>query len=98
MFLLKKVLFPIGFVFVLVFLSGCAPVTDVSACVNEAPLGFGWGLLHGFIAPFAFIISLFKDDVAIYAVNNSGGWYNFGFLMGATIIFGGGGRGAKKCG
>lgn len=92
----SKITFMLAFIFVLALISGCAPVIEISACVEDVPLGFGWGLLHGIIAPFTFIISLFKDDVAIYAVNNTGGWYDFGFLIGATIIFGGSGRGAKR--
>jgi hypothetical protein len=27
-------------------------------------------------------VSLFDDDVAIYEMNNNGGWYDLGFLMG----------------
>jgi hypothetical protein len=59
---------------------------------------FWRGIWHGFIAPFAFIISLFNDNVGIYEVHNNGGWYNFGFMIGLSIIFGGpsGGRGAYK--
>jgi hypothetical protein len=30
----------------------------------------------------------------MYEVHNSGGWYNFGFLLGMMIILGGGGGGA----
>jgi hypothetical protein len=30
----------------------------------------------------SFICSLIFDDVAVYAVNNNGGWYNFGFVGG----------------
>ncbi|MFP4376882.1 MAG: hypothetical protein ACLFP4_07535 [Spirochaetales bacterium] len=56
--------------------------------------GFWFGLWHGFIAPFTFVISLFTDDVSPYAVTNNGGWYNFGFILGAMAIFGGGGGGA----
>lgn len=80
----------------LFLLAGCAHVEPVQDCLTDVPYGFGWGLLHGIIAPFAFIIGLFKDDIAIYAVNNTGGWYDFGYLIGATIIFGGSGRGAKR--
>jgi uncharacterized membrane protein len=40
------------------------------------------GFWHGIIFPFAFIGSLFDSDIAIYAVNNSGGWYDFGFWLG----------------
>lgn len=56
--------------------------------------GFWNGLWHGIIAPITFIISLFSDKVHIYEVHNSGGWYNFGFLIGISGIFGGGAGGA----
>jgi hypothetical protein len=57
------------------------------------------GLWHGFIALFTFIISLFRDDVSIYEVVNNGGWYNFGFILGVMIFWGGSGGGAagSKC-
>ena len=51
--------------------------------------GFWLGLWHGLIAPFAFIISLFKDDIGIYEAHNNGRWYNFGFIFGLMIVFGG---------
>lgn len=51
--------------------------------------GFWRGLWHGFIAPFAFITSLFKDNVGIYEGHNNGKWYNFGFILGLMIVFGG---------
>ena len=56
--------------------------------------GFWLGLWHGIIAPITFIISLFNDAVGIYEVHNNGGWYNFGYLIGLTIILGGSGGGA----
>lgn len=56
--------------------------------------GFWLGIWHGVIAPFAFIVSLFSDNVGIYEIHNNGGWYNFGYLIGLTIIFGGSGGGA----
>jgi len=46
------------------------------------PAGFFSGLWHGVISPITFIVSLFNDGVAIYEVHNSGGWYDFGFLIG----------------
>ncbi|HRY99546.1 MAG TPA: hypothetical protein P5550_10875 [Bacteroidales bacterium] len=62
----------------------------------EEPAGFLWGLLHGFIILFSFIGSLFTD-YSIYAFPNAGGWYDFGYLLGVMIFFGGGGRaGCKK--
>ena len=58
--------------------------------------GFWLGLWHGIIAPVTFVISLFSDNVHMYDVHNNGGWYNFGFLFGATVIFGGSGGGAGR--
>jgi hypothetical protein len=51
--------------------------------------GFWRGLWHGLIAPFAFLISLFKEDVGIYETHNNGNWYNFGFILGLMLVFGG---------
>lgn len=47
----------------------------------DAP-GFWWGLVHGMVAGPAFILSWFNDTIGIYAKNNCGGWYDFGFLLG----------------
>ena len=58
--------------------------------------GFWRGLWHGIIAPVTFIISLFSDKVNLYEVHNTGGWYNFGFVLGVMMIFGGGGGGAGR--
>ena len=51
--------------------------------------GFWLGLWHGLIAPITFILSLFKEDIGIYEVHNNGRWYNFGFIFGLMIVFGG---------
>ena len=58
--------------------------------------GFWKGLWQGIIAPVTFIISLFSDKVSLYEVHNNGGWYNFGFVLGLMMIFGGGGGGAGR--
>jgi hypothetical protein len=58
--------------------------------------GFWLGLWHGFISPVTFLISLFSDTVFVFEVHNNGNWYVFGFLLGASIIFGGGGGGAAS--
>lgn len=78
--------------FMLLILTGCAQSIAVDNCVDTSPYGFFRGLWHGFIAPFSFVVSLFMDDVALYAVNNNGGWYDFGFVLGAGILFGGGSK------
>lgn len=57
--------------------------------------GFWQGLWHGIIAPFAFLISLFKEDIGLYETHNNGHWYNFGFIFGLTIILGSNSGAAK---
>ena len=75
-------------------LAACAQ-QSAATVASQAP-GFWWGLLHGFIFPFAFIGSLFSDKIAVYAVPNSGTWYDFGFFVGVIILGGGGARGARR--
>lgn len=66
----------------------------LSACAAQ-PAGspgapaFWSGLGHGLIAPIAFIVSLFNDDVRMYAFPNDGRWYDFGFLLGISTWGGG---------
>jgi Na+/H+-dicarboxylate symporter len=88
---------------VLGILAGCAPGPNHSkgtASEHDGVAGFWLGLWQGFIAPLVFVVSLFKSDLGIYEVHNSGGLYNFGYLFGLACFFGGGGKGAsrKKCG
>jgi len=71
---------------VAVLFTGCAEVTSIEACITSTPYGFWSGLWHGIITPFAWICSLFSDDIAIYAVNNNGGWYDFGFILGIGAL------------
>ncbi|PMD83728.1 hypothetical protein BWI97_27085 [Siphonobacter sp. BAB-5405] len=63
-------------------LSSCASIQNISSCVKDEPVGFIEGLIHGFFILPAFIISLFNDTVAIYAVNNNGHLYDLGFAIG----------------
>jgi len=72
--------------------SGCA--TQPRAMAHDAP-GFLFGVLHGFLILFSFIGSIFTD-VRIYAFPNSGGWYDFGYLLGASMFLGGGGASAGQ--
>ena len=81
---------------VAVLFTGCADVTSIEACTTVAPYGFWGGLWHGMIAPFAWIGSLFSDDIAIYAVNNNGGWYDFGFILGIGALSSSSTSSAKK--
>jgi len=68
-------------------LAGCA--TQMAGTVKPEAPGFLLGLVQGFIAPVTFIVSLFKPDVAVYAVPNNGAWYNFGFVLGIGGFAGG---------
>ena len=80
-------------------LAGCAPGPNVSkgtASEHNAVAGFWLGLWQGFIAPFVFVVSLFKNNLNIYEVHNSGAWYNFGYLLGLACFFGGGNRTARR--
>jgi len=73
----------------LLALAACA--TQNAAAVAPAAPGFLLGLWHGFIFPVAWALSLFLPDVAIYAVPNDGGWYDFGYFLG-IVVFGVGAR------
>jgi hypothetical protein len=79
----------------------CAAALILQSCATQPPPeavdppGFFLGLLHGFLILFGFIGSLFTD-YRIYAFPNSGGWYDFGFLLGAMAFLGGGGAGARS--
>ena len=71
-------------------LTACAAREASSAVDPQAP-GFLLGLWHGFIFPVAWVVSLFMDKVAVYAVPNNGGWYDFGYFLG-IVVFGVGAR------
>ena len=80
-------------------LAACAPGANPevgTAAPDGDVAGFWLGLWHGIIAPITFIISLFTDDVNLYEVHNNGNWYDFGFVMGAGILFGGGFGGSRR--
>jgi len=81
---------------ILLMISCTASVVDVSSCLEAEPSGFWMGAWHGVIAPITFIISLFTDTLQMYDINNNGAWYDFGFVLGAGILFGGSGSGARR--
>lgn len=76
---MKKVLLVL---LVSVLFIGCADVTPIQECLTGDPYGFWSGIWHGWTAPFSFVGSIFSDNIAIYAVDNTGGWYDFGFVVG----------------
>ena len=77
-------------VIALLSLSACAATQQQDAVAPAAP-GFWLGLWHGFIFPVAWVVSLFAPKVAVYAVPNNGGWYDFGYFLG-IVVFGVGAR------
>ena len=71
-------------------LAACGASQASTAVAPDAP-GFLLGLWHGFIFPVAWVVSLFLSNVAVYAVPNNGGWYDFGYFLG-IVVFGVGAR------
>ena len=74
----------------LLALAACTATQASDAVAPQAP-GFLLGLWHGLIFPLAWIVSLFAPNIAIYAVPNNGGWYDFGYFLG-IVVFGVGAR------
>ena len=75
-------------------LAACAAHQASTAVQPEAP-GFLLGVWHGFIFPLAWIVSVFLPGVAVYAVPNNGGWYDFGYFIG-IVFLGVGSHGSRK--
>ena len=71
-------------------LAACTATQQSDAVATGAP-GFWLGLWHGLIFPLAWIASLFVPTIAVYAVPNNGGWYDFGYFLG-IVVFGVGAR------
>ncbi|EGF92217.1 putative membrane protein [Asticcacaulis biprosthecium C19] len=74
---------------------GVAIALLLASCADR-PMGapgdpaFVRGLIDGLLAPLAFVVSLFTDDIRMYAFPNVGRWYDFGFLLGIGAWGGGG--------
>jgi len=72
----------------LLLLTSCA--AGNTQFTAEDPAGFWFGLWHGIISFISMIIHIFNESVVVYEINNTGGWYDFGFLVGVISIWGGG--------
>jgi hypothetical protein len=77
----------VGAVVLALVLASCA--TQPTPRAFDPP-GFLMGLVHGFISLFSLIGSIFWD-IRVYAFPNNGGWYDFGFVVGAAMFYGGSG-------
>ena len=63
---------------------------------QDSPAGFWYGLWHGMIAVISLIIHVFNESVVVYELDNIGGWYDLGFLLGVICIWGGGSHATCK--
>ena len=85
---------------IFVFLTVIAIALFIASCATQPrpeafdPPGFFSGLLHGFLIVFSFIGSLFTN-IRIYNFPNSGAWYDFGYVIGASMFLGGGGASSR---
>lgn len=89
---MKKLLLVFLILFAFLLIVGCVPGSNRIEGIPDYEgkiYGFWSGLLHGWIAPFTFVISLFSDHVHFYEVHNNGGWYNLGFLLAIGAFAGG---------
>lgn len=83
--------------FIALSLSGCADVQPkVKDHVEGHEYGFWGGLWHGIISPVSFFGKLFSDEIDVYAINNNGRWYCFGFVLGAGILSFGASSSSKR--
>jgi hypothetical protein len=85
-------------ILLILVLSACAAGPNEAVGIADADgetAGFLLGFWHGLIAPVTLIISLFKDNVNVYEVHNSGNWYDFGFVF-AVVSFVGGSHGGRR--
>ena len=79
------------FLLVLFFVTSCAP-----AGMTQQEYGFLYGIVHGFISPFALIARLLGVHVGLYAEHNTGDLYWVGFVLGLILLLGGGGGGYAR--
>ncbi|OOY85753.1 hypothetical protein BOW14_09675 [Solemya velum gill symbiont] len=82
-----RLLKPFILVFVMLMLASCTAGDGLF--IQDNPAGFWYGLWHGVISVVTLVIHLFNENVLVYEVNNVGGWYDFGFLLGVICIWGG---------
>jgi hypothetical protein len=82
-----RLLKPMIFIPLVMLLVSCA--AGDAQFTQDNPAGFWYGLWHGIIAVISLIIHVFNESVVIYETNNTGGWYDFGFLFGVITVWGG---------
>lgn len=83
----KKIVLLICIVSIALFMVGCVPGNGVKTA--EDPAGFFSGIWHGWIAPISLILGIFKENLRVYEIYNSGWAYDFGFYIAIISGFGG---------
>ena len=83
----KIVILSLIMVFVFVTLTACVP--GDGSYTPDDPAGFFWGIWHGWLAPVSLIMGLFRSNIRVYEIYNSGWWYDFGFYIAVISGFGG---------
>ena len=84
----KRIFIGLSLLLALFFVTSCAPVG-----ITTQEYGFLYGIVHGFISPFALIAKLLGAHIGLYAEHNIGLLYWAGFILGLILLFGGGGGG-----
>ena len=72
---------------VVLLFSSCLPGDGKNSA--DKPANFLMGIWHGWVAPVSVIAGIFKGNIRVYEVNNSGWWYDLGFYMAIISGFGG---------
>lgn len=79
---------------IVLLITSCAAGNEQFA--QDSPADFWWGIWHGMISVISLIVHIFNDSVVVYEVDNTGAWYDFGFLLGIIFIWGGGSHASCK--
>lgn len=83
----SKSIFIVLFLLVIIFIvprQANAFVQQGQYSVYE-PAGFFSGIWHGLLAPWSLIARWFIDGVEMYAIPNTGWFYDLGFLLGVSV-------------
>ena len=76
-------------VVLLAMLSACASQVDAGVSRDAWARGLWWGLGLGLVLGFGLVGWVLVGGLGVYAVPNRGGWYDFGFFLGVTVLGGG---------
>lgn len=67
-------------------LFGCAESVTFAEAEAMTPVGFWQGYFDGVTLLISLVGSLLDDQIAIYAIYNNGGFYDFGFVLGVGTL------------